>query len=673
MRRNTLGLVAGLVAGLMVSAAVPALAQATAAPVRANSFAGAYLAARTAETDGDYSNAISYYRRALDFEPDNRTVRQSLLLGLISSDRFDDALPHAEALKDVPEVERFSRLALAVDAVRKGEFADAEETLELTLESDLDRLIIGVFRAWMKLGQGEAQEALAALDSLAGPEWYNLFLAHHRGLIADVGGLTEEADTAYSATVSNVSAGAAAPEVLLRAMESYVSFLSRQGRTDDAIAVLDQAESFVSGRVTIEALREKVEAGEDIPPLLADEAAGASEILLNLATALNRGGGESFVRLYLQYALALQPQSDAILIQLAGIAEQQQRAEEAIGYYGRISADSPFKHVAELQLGLNLADLDRHEEAIEHLTALLDANPDDMRAYLALGGVYHSQENYAAGAELYDRAVERIDEPTRAEWNIYYQRGIAYERLKQWEKAEPNFRQALELFPDQPHVLNYLGYSWVDMNINLEEGLELIERAVELRPSDGYIVDSLGWAYYRLERFDDAVRELERAVNLMPNDPILNDHLGDAYWRVGRRLEAMFQWSHARDMEPDDDVLEAVERKLVEGLPTIEEERAAREAAERERALDDASNQAAPAEHQEASAAGIVAMPSVPEAIPAPAAAPSVHVVQPGQSLWSIAAQRLGDGNRYMELLDLNPGLRGDPGRLVPGQELQLP
>src|SRR5690606_17064654 len=149
----------------------------------------------------------------------------------------------------------------------------------------------------------------------------------------------------------------------------------------------------------------------------------------------------------------------------------------------------------------------------------------------------------------------RIGKPTREHWNIFYQRGIAYERLKEWPKAEPNFRKALELFPDQPQVLSYLGYSWVDMHRNREDRREKIRRAGELRPSDGYIVDSLGWAYYRLNRFEEAVTELERAVSLKPDDPILNDHLGDAYWRVGRRLEATFQWSHARDMKPEPDVL----------------------------------------------------------------------------------------------------------------------
>ncbi|OWK22448.1 hypothetical protein AJ88_09685 [Mesorhizobium amorphae CCBAU 01583] len=121
-----------------------------------------------------------------------------------------------------------------------------------------------------------------------------------------------------------------------------------------------------------------------------------------------------------------------------------------------------------------------------------------MRAYLALGGVYSSKDDFRSAANLYDKAVEVLKTPTSANWNIFYQRGIAYERLKEWPKAEPNFRKALELLPNQPQVLNYLGYSWVDMNMNLKEGLAMIQKAVDLRPSDGYIVDSLGWAFSAL-------------------------------------------------------------------------------------------------------------------------------------------------------------------------------
>lgn len=632
------------------------------AAARVSSLSGAYLAARVADSDDDLSSAISYYRRALSFDPTNQQVQQSLLLGLISQGKFDEALGHARALKDTPEVERFSRLALGVDAIRQGKFAEAEQWLKLTLESDLDRLIMGLMTAWAKLGGGDGAGALAHIANMSGPEWYNLFVGYHRALIAEQSGDIETARSAFEAVSTNVSAGAAAPDTFLRAMEAQAGFLMRQGDKQGALAVLDRADEFASGRLTIDVLRAAIQNDASIDELVPAPASGAAEVLLNLATALNRSGGESFVRLYLQYAVALRPDSDSILLHLAGVAEQQGDAEMAIAHYERIPDSSPIKPVAELQLGLNLADLERFAEAEEHLKIALESDQDDFRAYLALGGVYARQEKFREAAELYDVAVSRIEKPTRAEWNIFYQRGISYERLKEWDKAEPNFRKALELFPDQPQVLNYLGYSWVDMNANLDEGLKMIERAVELRPSDGYIVDSLGWAFYRLGRYDEAVRELERAVGLMPADPVLNDHLGDAYWRVGRKLEATFQWRHALSLEPDETVKASAERKLAEGMPPVE-------------------NRADTPEHEPVEAASAQVVP-LPDAAAQQPTEPSVetaatdrgrYTVAPGQSLWSIANEVLGDGNRYPEILKLNPSLRGDPGRIVPGQELVVP
>jgi len=545
------------------------VAREAAKPIEITSFSGAYLAARVAEGDNDLDNAITYYKQALAFAPDDVQLQQSLMLTLISQGRFDESLPYADKLKEVPDIERFSRLALAVDTFRKKDYQKAEYWLKLSLQADLDRLISGVMTGWARLGAGHGKDAVSYVAKLKGPEWFDLFKSYHRALIADVAGQKDKAADAYKSTLENMAAGGAAPETWLRNAEAYARFLAREGRKDEALAVLDKSEEFVTGRTEIEALRESIGKGEEIAPMVASPADGASEILVNLATALNRGGGEPFVRLYLEYALALKPDSDIALMQIAGVAEQMKDSERAISYYRRVADSSPYKQVAELQLGLNLADLGRNDEAIEHLQALVEARPDEMRGYLALGGVYGSRENWRASADLYDRAIERLKEPESADWNIFYQRGIAYERLREWNRAEPNFRKALELNPDQPQVMNYLGYSWVDKNMNLEEALEMIQKAVELRPSDGYIVDSLGWAYYKLGRFEDAVRELERAVSLRPEDPVLNDHLGDAYWRVGRRLEATFQWSYARDLEPEPDVLAEVEKKLQKGLPPL--------------------------------------------------------------------------------------------------------
>ncbi|MBZ9733190.1 tetratricopeptide repeat protein [Mesorhizobium sp. CA18] len=549
---------------------LPVQAKEEARPLQITSFSGAYLAAHIAESDNDLDDAIAYYKQALAFAPNDKELQQSLMLALVAQGRFEESLVYADKLKEVPDVERFSRLALAIDSFHKKDYAKAQYWLKLSLESDLDRLLSGVMDGWAKEGAGNASEAMDSIDKLKGPDWFGLFKSFHRALIADAAGLNDKAEELYAATMADTAAGGSAPETWMRNAQAYASFLVRKGDKSKAQAVLNQAEAFAPGKLEITTLRDRISKGDKIEPLVAGPADGASEILLDLATALNRGGGEPFVRLYLQYALALKPDSDAALVQLAAVAEQLKDGEGAVSLYRRIPASSPLKELSDLQIGLNLADLDKHDEAVSHLKAYLDRHPDDMRAYLALGGVYGSKEDFRSAASLYDKAVDQLKTPTAANWNIFYQRGIAYERLKEWPKAEPNFRKALELQPDQPQVMNYLGYSWVDMNMNLKEGLAMIQKAVDLRPNDGYIVDSLGWAYFRMGRFDDAVREMERAVSLKPEDPVLNDHLGDAYWRVGRKLEATYQWTQARDLKPDPDVLATLQQKLLKGLPPIE-------------------------------------------------------------------------------------------------------
>ena len=618
--------------------------------IRVNSLAGAFLAARVAETDADFDNAISFYTRALAFDPRNNSLKQNLMVALIASGEFDRALVYAGDLKEVPEVERFSRVALAVDAFRKGDFGDAKFLLKLSLESDLDRLITSLMSAWAAYGAGEGDAAVEMAESLEGPAWFDVFSAYHTALIGEGSGNYDAAKKAYQRIIANPATATAAPETFLRAIESYAGFLASGGDTKAALAMIDEVERVQLGRLDMTELRERLNAGEALRPLVGSAADGASEVLLNVGTALNRGGGEDFVRLYLRMALALRPDNVPALMQLAALAEQTDNAEEAVAFYERVPDSAPQKKLAELQLGLNLADLKRYDEATAHLEAVLARAPDDRRAFLALGSVYSSRMDYRAAANVYDRAVEAIGEPDRADWNIFYQRGIAYERLKEWEKAEPNFFKALDLYPDQPQVLNYLGYSWVDMDRNLERGLELIRKAVELRPSDGYIVDSLGWAYYRLGRYDEAAKELERAVSLMPDDPILNDHLGDAYWRVGRRLEARFQWNHARDLDPEPDLLAEVFKKLKDGLPPV------------------ADHAAGASQVEVAMADGITGTQT--DASPS---AGDDYVVQPGQSLWSIAADRLGRGSRYEEIIELNPQLGGTPDAIFPGQRLRLP
>jgi tetratricopeptide (TPR) repeat protein len=561
--------------GLLLVIAGHGLAAAPAAsvnekPVKATSLSGAILSAQVAQGDNDFDAAISLYEQALGFDPGNTEFQKNLMVALLTKGDFERALPYAERLKAVPEIERYSRVALAVNAINKADYIQAEALLKLSLQSDLDRLISNLMSAWVKQGAKDTDGALRIIADLQGPDWYDLFKRIHKALILDAAGRMDAADIAYQEALDSPDASAA-PEAWLRLIEAYAGTKVRAGKKDMALGILDRGDDFAPERPSLKALRKAIGENAQIPPMIGTPRDGVAEVLFGLGTAIRREGSEAFSKLYLQLALAARPNSDVTLVQLAGLAEDMNQQARAIDYYKLVPPQSPFSRAAQMQTGLNLADLDKQDEAVKQLTALLDQDPTDTRAYLALGGVYGAKKDFKSAGAVYDKAVLAVTSPLRSHWNLFYQRGIAYEQQDIWPKAEESFRKALELYPNQPQVLNYLGYSYVDQNKNLSEALDMIRKAVELRPDDGYIVDSLGWAYYRLAKFDDAVRHLERAIKLRPEDATINDHLGDSYWRVGRKLEARFQWQHALDGKPDEPDLTKIRAKLAASEPQVAE------------------------------------------------------------------------------------------------------
>jgi len=538
-----------------------------------NTFAGAFLAARTADTDRDFASATELYKIALQFEPNNNDVKQRLMITLLMAGQFDEGAKIADQLKSDPAVERITTVIRAIEAIRKREYRNAQKLLNYQGPNDLDRLMNGLLSAWAKFGQGKPKEALAQINGLEGPDWFRVFKNYHAGAIAVAAGDKQTARTRLNDAILDREGGSAAPDTFMRAVEALARFEAREGNKQKALDTVAVGENMVNNYTPLQALRADIENGVPQEQQVKNASQGTAAVLFSIGAALNRDGAEDIVSLYLQTARRLDPDSADILVMLGGIAENLKKPNEAIELYKAIPETSPMRRVSELQLGLSLASIGKVDEAKKHLKALIDVDPKNIRNYLAYGSVLSDAKDYKEMGELYDKAVEQIGPvPKRSDWTVFFQRGIAYERQKLWDKAEPNFRKALELNPDQPQVLNYLGYSWVDMNINLDEGLEMIRKAVELKPDDGYIVDSLGWAYFRMSRFDDAVVELEKAAELMAGDPTINDHLGDAYWRVGRKLEAVFQWTQTLELKPEEAEIPKIKAKIENGLPPLKEE-----------------------------------------------------------------------------------------------------
>jgi len=316
----------------------------------------------------------------------------------------------------------------------------------------------------------------------------------------------------------------------------------------------------------VEGIRE-TKAGKKLAPLADSPQQGAAEALYGIGASLTRRGGEDLALVYLQLALYLNPNHSLALLSLADLHESVKKPQMAIKVYERVSPNSPLKRNAQIQLATDLDAVDRTDEGIKILKAVVAEDPKDLEAIMALGNIERARKKFDDCGETYGKGIAASAGTEKPNWVFYYFRGICGERSKQWSKAEVDLKKALEMQPDQPHVLNYLGYSWIDQGINLDEAMKMIRRAVEQRPDDGYIVDSLGWAYYRIANYENAVKHLERAIDLKPEDPTINDHLGDAYWRVGRTLEAKFQWAHARDLKPEPEELPKIEAKLRDGLP----------------------------------------------------------------------------------------------------------
>lgn len=537
-------------------------------PVKAGSFAGAYLAGRVAASDNQPDLAISFFKQALAFEPNNVSMQQDMLLTLLSAGKFKDAVKQAKRLKENSDVERYVRLTLASDALLRKNYNTAKNELKFSEPSDMDALTSGLMSAWATFGRGNTTGAVEEVKKLLGPVWYDLFLSYHLALMSDLGGKKDDAERYYKQALNDQQGGAAAPDTYERIIVSYASFELRNNKRDEALATLREGEKMLTGRDALKNIRQRVEDGSSLDMVVKTPQEGAAEVLYDLGTAINRGGAEAFARIFLQLADALRPHNDATLFQLADISSKLEENDRAIDIYQEIPVKSPYYRDAELRLALILADGGKSEEAVHHLLALEKEFPEDQRISMAMTGVYMQDKAYDKAAEVMGRAIARIPHLQKENWLMLYQRGMAEERLKEWDKAEPDFRKALELYPNQPQVLNYLGYSLIDRNEKLDEALNMVKKAVELRAQDGYIVDSLGWAYYKLGRYDEAVKTLENAIKLRPEDPTINDHLGDAYWQVGRKLEATFQWNHAIAGKPEPDELAKIQEKLKSGLKT---------------------------------------------------------------------------------------------------------
>ncbi|SDO83571.1 TPR repeat-containing protein [Filomicrobium insigne] len=528
-----------------------------------HSLAGSYLAGRFARANHETGLAAEFYRNALVQDPESDILLEQSFLMEASEGHFDRAIKLAEQLIVRQPNHRVARLVLGLQSFDAGDLKKAEAHFKKAGTGPIGELTSAIAQAWVILAEGDTNRALNKLKLPRQADWAQFYLQYHRALIADIGGRRSVARDAYNQVFEQDSR-------TLRTALAFARHAANGKNLKQAKTILRNHLEATSGdgHPLAHELMDELGKGQKVDLLIATPRQGLSEVFYGLGEALTGEGGVSIGVLYLQMALFLEPKQPFALAALANAHETTKRYDVAIDTYQRIPDGTPLQAAIDIRRALNLNSLDKVDEAKVLLEKVATKNPKDIRALDTLGNIMRARKRYDEAVVYYTRVIDLLgSDLEQKDWVHFYSRGTCYERLKRWPEAEKDLQQALKLNPDQPLALNYLGYSWVDQNKNLKEGMKLIEKAVSLKPDDGYIVDSLGWAHYQLGNYSRAVGFLEQAVELRPEDPVLNDHLGDAYWRVGRHREARFQWDQAISLNPEPDDLVKIKKKLSEGLP----------------------------------------------------------------------------------------------------------
>jgi Flp pilus assembly protein TadD len=524
---------------------------------------GAYLAALHAQDTRDYRSAADYIGRALATDPANlELMRRAFVLRLDEGD-IAGALPLATKLADLDRSSGLAQLVLALQSIGAGRYAEAEKRAKALPSDGPERLATPLLAAWAEVGEKRADAALQSLSAAADNKLVPELMLLHRALVADYADRVDDAALAYGALTMP---GA---HLTWRTVELAGNFYERHQRGPEARKLYERLEDEPDNASIVAAAIARVDSGTIPARVILSPKDGAAEALFDLASVLNQRDTLDIAMIYGRLAADLRPDLAIARLLLAEIADEEGRQEAALALYHGIDGSSPLASPARLREAAMLDQLGRIDEAAALLRKLAADQPKQAEALIALGDMLREHDRFGEAVTVYDEALARVGAARAGDWRLYYSRGVALERSKQWPRAEADLRHALELQPEQPLVLNYLGYSWIDQGVHLDEALKMVERAVTLRPSDGYIIDSLGWAYYRLGNYAKATENLERAIELVPEDPTINDHLGDAYWRTGRQLEARFQWRRALQFKPDADEAAKIADKLEHGLAKI--------------------------------------------------------------------------------------------------------
>jgi tetratricopeptide (TPR) repeat protein len=522
---------------------------------------GAYLAGRQAISDHNFVTASEFQTKSVSVDPSNSKLLEGLMISFIAQGSVDKAISIAEVYKDNGNQSQISQMILSASLIKDGR---TEAFLSFIKDaSKITPILKDLLSAWVLMGLNDDVNANRIFDKTAKVQGMGQFVNFHRAMSQLAAGKFEQALKTFNLIHSDKE------NPTRRSVISHTKILLSQSKFKEAQSLLEKwfGPTFDP---EIEELFLNATNGKVYPKTsFSNINIAVADVFHSIANLIRKEADPTFTLIYSRLAEYLDANHIDSILMTADLLVELEQYNLAIKEHEKLSNSQPQYFASELGRAEALRSSGKEEAAVEVLAALTRQFPNSPNGFSILGNHYRRLEAYDRAEVAYKEAIKLYQAKGEAGWFLYYVRGITRERLNLWGLAEKDFRKALSLNPTQPQVLNYLGYSLIEKNTKLDEALDMIERAVKESPDSGYIVDSLGWGYYKLGEYEKAVPNLEKAAELMPIDPIVNDHLGDVYWMVGRKTEAEFQWRRALSFDPEEEEIQRIKKKLKVGLTQV--------------------------------------------------------------------------------------------------------
>ena len=523
----------------------------------AKTWVGEYLSGYHATKTNDYSKASDYFSESLRLKNSGEFLEAHTLGLLLVAGKVDEARKIAEQLYSKSK-NNLAALTLIAGAAMDDNYDEAEKVLAKYQEDKSTSIINGIINAWVKLGNKKPEEAKKIISGLQNDPLFEVFTKYNYALISELSGDNAKAESLYDELLT-------VKKLPLNIQAAAWNFYGKIGKKDKQAAI----DASQKSGYDLEKHYKITSAKEGI----AESLVGVGGIIMN---EYSQDKAASIFRL----SLYLNPKLDQARLLLGTVLMNEGDFSAANKILSSIPNDSYLGDLAKLTIAKNFESMDKNDKAKEFLSELIsnkDVKFDTMLdALVTMADLGRKTEKYDEANDYYTKALNLVktkypnQEYDTKYWAIFFARGVCLERLKEWDKAESDFNFALKLYPNQPDVLNYLGYSWIEMDKNLGQAKDMVLKALEQKPDDAHIIDSAGWAWFKLGDYTKAVNLLEEAAGTMPYDPTVNDHLGDAYWKIGRKNEAKFQWNRALKNDPDKELKAKLISKIDHGLSVSE-------------------------------------------------------------------------------------------------------